>query len=106
MTMKVSYYFEGIGGEWIEFQVSDQEGLDEVEFWKKDSIYLYGSQDLPFETFGSFISKHWPVEMNQIDQSTGLDLGVKIECIGELNELSHWIKSNLNSRKYLNILGI
>lgn len=104
--MKVSYYFEGIGGEWIEFQVSDQEGLDKAGCWKKDSIYLYGSQDIPFETFGAFISNHWPVEFNQIDGQTGLNLAREIKTFVELAELSKWIQKNLNSEKYLNILGI
>lgn len=104
--MKLSYYFDGIGGEWIEFQTTNVEGLDDISYWKKDSIYLYGSQDIPFETFGFFISKHWPVDFNQIDRATGLQLARKIESIQELSELSDWIKTNLAHKKFLNILGI
>lgn len=104
--MKVRPYFDGIGGEWIEFQTSDEKGLDHVEFLQKDSIYLYGSQDLPFDVFGKFLSKHWPLENNQIDRKTANALADEIERYEELFELAEWIRNNMKNRQFLNVLGI
>jgi len=104
--MKVSAYFNDIGGEWIEFQVSPIQGLDKLEFWKKDSIFLYGFQDIPYHVFGTYLIKHWPVGFDQIAYDKGMSLANDIREFPELVELSDWIKKHLTKELYLNVLGI
>lgn len=104
--MKVSKFFDGIGGEWIEFQTSDKKGLEFIEFWQENSIYLYGSQDLPYKVFGQFLSKDWSVGFNQIDRLAAYELANELEKFEALIDLVEWMRKNMENNQFLNILGI
>jgi len=104
--MRISGYTEKMGGEWIEFQATDIEGLDNVCNWRKDSIFLMATPGPHVPVFENYMENDWWLTFNQLKKEDGLKLAESLSKIPEAWSLSEWIKSNLEGKKYLNILGV
>lgn len=104
--MKISKHNEKMGGEWVEFQVTNIKGLDDVCHWRKNSIYLMATPGPHVPIFEMCFDDDWWLTFNQIKKEDGMKLAESLSQIPEAAALSEWIISNLPDKTYLNILGI
>ena len=104
--MKISGYKEKMGGEWIEFQATDIEELDDVSHWREDSIFLMAVPGPHVPIFETYMENDWWLTFNQLKKKDALKLAESLSQLSEANVLSEWIKSNLSEKTFLNILGV
>ena len=104
--MKVSQHFEGIHGEWIEFQSTKNLGMENIEHWKQDSLFLRHTPDLPYGIFDEFLRDGWWLGFNQLDHIRATKLANKLLGNKDIEKLAHWILAYSKDDTYLNILGI
>lgn len=95
-----------MGGEWIEFQASNLLGLDNVEFWMTDSIYLMAISGAHEDIFRKYLPDDWWLGFNQLRREEALKLADVLEDIPDGGSLSKWIKTNIKGKSYLNVLGV
>ena len=111
--MDITKYFEGIRGQYIEFQITPRiasedksEWLKQIEYWKQDSLYLRDTPNIPYSIFDKFLDDGWWLAVNQIDFQTALKLTEALEDIPASQPLVQWIRKHAKEDTYLNVLGV
>ena len=111
--MDITKYFEGIRGEYVEFQITPRmapqdksEWLRQLDHWKKDSLFLRHSRDIPYSIFDKFLGDGWWIGVNQIDFQSARKLAESLKAIQDAHPLVDWIEVHLKEGTYLNVLGV